>query len=727
MVKIIKNKLMKLTIFLIFTLLLTMFQSPSLSGMMEKPNLSNQHDSFDILLKHYVEDLDRFYVLPQEYDYNVQPHVLDLDGDNTLEMIFIGYDDNTGIAAVFLFKNEEIVDNWPVELLLNTNNIEIVGRIDLNGGSEHGFILRYTTLVSGNATTSFIAVKENRQIDPTFSIILNGSFNPGTVYYDINKDGEEEFVLLGHDGLLHILDLEGNNFTNWPIQISGGVNDSTKFIPPVVEDINNDDEYDIIVCTDGGMVYAWHLNGSLLDGFPFRIPVNYPIEEEGFRTIPLVNDFNNDGKKELAISSTFGYLYAMALDPPNSTFWNIQIPSVVYSSTNAATFDIDNDGYYEIIQCLPNGLVVLRLTMELETVFYVPSGTNVKGFPAIADVNSDNNADIIFKNYLNFMIVDAEGVMLKSVTRYLSAQDTISPIVYDVDNDDEIEILHIAERGYLSIDETNDFGVAPWIYTRGSLKNTINLDVDHDGLWDFEEEIIGTSKTNPDTDTDTISDGLEVNQYILNPLSQDIGTDSDEDELSNIIEVDNYYTNPLNPDTDGDTITDGDEVLQYLTNPLSGDSDDDGMPDNYEIIYDSLDPNDPDDAQEDGDNDNLNNIDEMAWGTDPENPDSDGDSLLDGDEVRKYFTNPNVQDADLDSDNDGITNVDEVDIYGTNPLLADSDNDGYDDGFEIEKGTDPLDPNSFPTERSSYSSLIIILPQFLFLGAIVLKLRKRRR
>ncbi|NPD88777.1 MAG: hypothetical protein HGN29_08625 [Asgard group archaeon] len=714
-----------ISIFLVFILILTSFQSSSFKQLSADSLSLDKENPIHYLLKNYVEDFDRHFILPQEYDYHIQPYVLDLDGDQVLEAIIIGYDDNTGTAAIFLYQNDGIVENWPVELFLNTNNIEVVGKIDLNGGSEHGFILRYTTVLEGNYTTSFVAIKEDRQIEPNFSISLNGSFNQGTIYFDLNKDGEEELALLGHDGLMRILDLEGNDFTNWPIQIPE--NESTKFIPPVIEDINKDDEYDVIVCTDTGMVYAWNLNGSLVKGFPFRIPVNYFLEGEEFRTHPLVDDFNNDGKKELSIASTFGYLYIMALEPPNSTFWDIAIPSVVYSSTHAVSYDIDNDGYHEIIQSLPNGLIVLRLTTELEVVFYIPSETNVNGFPAIADIDSDNKAEIIITNYLSLKIIDGEGNIIKSVTRFLSASDTISPIVYDVDNDNEIEIVHISQRGQLSIDETNDFGLAPWIHVRGSLKNTIDLDSDNDGLWDFEEEIIGTSKNNFDTDTDTISDGLEVNQYILNPLNPDVGTDSDDDGLSNIIEVDNYYTNPLNPDSDGDSISDGDEVLQYSTNPLSGDSDNDGMPDSYEILYDSLDPNDSDDALEDGDNDNLNNIDEMAWGTNPENPDSDGDGLLDGDEIMKYFTNPNLQDADVDYDQDGLTNVEEVDIYNTNPLLADSDGDGYDDGIEITEGSDPLDPSSVPSERTSYITFASFIPQILVLGIIVLKLKKRRR
>jgi hypothetical protein len=69
----------------------------------------------------------------------------------------------------------------------------------------------------------------------------------------------------------------------------------------------------------------------------------------------------------------------------------------------------------------------------------------------------------------------------------------------------------------------------------------------------------------------------------------------------------------------------------------------------------------------DADDDQLLLVDEEALGTDPDNADSDGDGLKDGHEV--YF-------------------------HLTDPTLADSDGDGDEDGWEIDRGLDPLDPES---------------------------------
>ncbi len=89
------------------------------------------------------------------------------------------------------------------------------------------------------------------------------------------------------------------------------------------------------------------------------------------------------------------------------------------------------------------------------------------------------------------------------------------------------------------------------------------LDSDGEGLYDKEEEQIGTDPYNPDTDSDGLTDYEEVRVY---------GTD------------------PLNPDTDYDMLSDGDEVHKYTTNPLKADTDDGGVADGHEVLEDSTDP-----------------------------------------------------------------------------------------------------------------------------------------
>lgn len=222
----------------------------------------------------------------------------------------------------------------------------------------------------------------------------------------------------------------------------------------------------------------------------------------------------------------------------------------------------------------------------------------------------------------------------------------------------------------------------------------------------------GSNPLVADTDNDGISDGVEVNTYGSNPRL----TDTDADGLADAQEA-SLGTALNNPDSDGDGLLDGWEVANSF-NPLS-------TPGNDESGVDT-------------DGDGLTNLQEQSAGSNPRNADSDGDGLSDSAEFLTHHTNPLVADtdgdgmtdkqetdanydpldpdmdrdgmsdgwenahgldpqdstgddgADGDPDNDGLSNIDEY-LNGTNPNLPDSDGDGVPDGVEVANGSDPND------------------------------------
>lgn len=191
-----------------------------------------------------------------------------------------------------------------------------------------------------------------------------------------------------------------------------------------------------------------------------------------------------------------------------------------------------------------------------------------------------------------------------------------------------------------------------------------------------------------DSDNDGVPDGIDLEPN--NP-----NNDSDSDGVSNIDEttgaqnpwtgttlgvVPGDPTNPLVKDTDADGLQDDDEVTKG-SNPNVADTDVDGVTDDVDV--------NPTDPQSDTDSDGVSDFDETngiqnPWSdgvlgdtpgdaTDPLDDDSDGDSINDDDE---------------NSDSNG---------YVTDPNRADTDGDGAYDQFEIDSGTDPINPADKPS------------------------------
>jgi hypothetical protein len=228
------------------------------------------------------------------------------------------------------------------------------------------------------------------------------------------------------------------------------------------------------------------------------------------------------------------------------------------------------------------------------------------------------------------------------------------------------------------------------------------VDTDGDAMPDPYEELHPCLDPDvPDATADPDGDGLQsLSEYGLGTDPCD--SDTDNDGLTDGVEVNTYGTEPLDPDTDNDGLSDGAEVNTYGTDPLDPDSDDDALNDGYEALHSCLEPMVPDSAA-DPDGDGASNLTEFLSGTDPCNPDTDDDTVLDGADNCLFVANTDQTDTDgdglgdacdADDDNDGLSDSDETAVYGTNPLDPDTDDDGLSDGAEVPLGGDPLDPDS---------------------------------
>ena len=162
------------------------------------------------------------------------------------------------------------------------------------------------------------------------------------------------------------------------------------------------------------------------------------------------------------------------------------------------------------------------------------------------------------------------------------------------------------------------------------------VDSDGDGLSDAEEELAGTSPTNPDTDGDGLSDFIE-SVVDFDPLSPA--------DMLDMPTACNGVDARLDSDLDG--LNDCEEAV-LGTDPTLTDSDGDGIPDHLELLgfTNYLEP----DAQFDADGDGVSNGDEVLQRTDPRSTDTGSHlsfgyryDLDDEGVVRELFAPPLIQ------------------------------------------------------------------------------------
>ncbi len=239
-------------------------------------------------------------------------------------------------------------------------------------------------------------------------------------------------------------------------------------------------------------------------------------------------------------------------------------------------------------------------------------------------------------------------------------------------------------------------------------------DSDGDGLTNAQEDALGTSRNNADTDGDGANDGAEVGGNLNAPVDTDgDGTpdvhessliDTDGDGVSN--QADAANNNPCLPnansapclalDSDGDGLSNGQENVQG-TNRNDPDTDGDGVNDGAEV---GGNVNAPADTDGDG----------VIDAIESSIVDADGDGVPD--QADPFNNNPCVPSPNsaaclaADSDGDGLTNAQE-DALGTNRNQADTDGDGTPDGVEVGGNVSaPVDTDGdgIPNVRESWSS-----------------------
>lgn len=271
-----------------------------------------------------------------------------------------------------------------------------------------------------------------------------------------------------------------------------------------------------------------------------------------------------------------------------------------------------------------------------------------------------------------------------------------------------------------------------------------------------------TNRTVEATASNTFSiGGLPASQ----PYSLTAFLDANTNQIQDAFEASGTY--PANP-----VVVSTTDALITLTNSPA-DSDSDGLPDYWEFAYFGSTTNAS--SYADADSDGLTNVEEYQLGTSPANRDSDSDEIWDGDEARKYFTNPLVPNPwagakpqtqyyydktdrltaaeysrgsngfsivyvydgngnilrqktlARDANGNGLPDVWEFQNGLTNnaSAFADSDGDGWSDYQELKGGSLPRDASSVPLNPPQTKPLAVVLANpgtLTSLGYVALRL-----
>lgn len=217
----------------------------------------------------------------------------------------------------------------------------------------------------------------------------------GSVWGDEENGG---IVVLRHDGTL---------MPGWPqmtFNIRGALQTEGIGKAPVVADLDADGDLEILVGTFDMRVYAWHHDGTPVDGWPQFV-------YDTVWSSPVVGDLDNDGLPEVIVgvdshldpyhnSINGGALYVFNHD--GTLFGNFPKYFNEIFTSSPALADLNGDGYLDIVigggryYGSSDGYKVHVLDRFGN---YLPgwpkaTGDSVTGSPAVADIDNDGDLEI---------------------------------------------------------------------------------------------------------------------------------------------------------------------------------------------------------------------------------------------------------------------------------------------------------------------------------------------
>jgi hypothetical protein len=594
------------------------------------------------------------------------------------------------------------------------------------------------SLSANDISVRFYMDSKSNFIDETHINITAGSSQQALVYWQVPREKGIHKIIVEIDGENQIAETnENNNDANISVMIRQPYDIVLSSEYPLREYINPEISgfYYITVSNEGYFTDTITLEFTQPDSPWFAIlnktSVTLRSGESTTVQLTVYPDSDGDGinnyiEETSNYMASYSYLNKGITTSDSTTISNIDLNDQIHqlkvrtnltlpSNVNYDVLDLKNLVKFSLTSgtnpnidltnpAIKNSIVFHDSEVSLNIIYlFNISGNGNYAMSASLDQNFEN----VIKDYT--MIIN--DLTLYGTGLNPNEQDTdhdgipdkqeidlgLSPINPDTDGDgiwDGAEIDYWQSRGYtynegvilaLIPDRDND-NLNDGVELSQYFTDPNNKDSDMDSISDGDEvNIYHTDPMNPDSDGDGMPDGWEVLNG-LNPINPgDAGMDNDIDGLNNLLEY-LHGADPKSKDTDKDGLNDGDELglaetdgipNKFITNPSMSDSDGDGMPDGWEVLN-NLNPTDSSDAALDQDTDGLTALEEYHNHTNPFNPDCDGDTLLDGDEVNIYKTDPNKK----DTDGDGLTDDIETMVgSNTDPLKSDTDGDDLPDGW----------------------------------------------
>ncbi len=333
----------------------------------------------------------------------------DITGDGFSELAF---GDENGRILVFKHNGEQAAGSPYNVGFSKTTTVPALADLTNDGKLEIIITSYERDSPNGNAQLHVLSWSNGAFSQlPGFPVDFEYGSQSSPVVGDINNDGELNIVFVSSGRLadstyakLHVLDLLARPLAGFPVELSPSSLGAT----PALYDINRDGRLEILLRaqpTSTGIhgIYAYNWQGEIMPNFPFLLPWGHPFAHVA------IADMTGDGEPEFAFGGV------RAVDSGHVFVWDIEgnmlpgFPQPIFATWvdgNVAMGDVSGDGLADVVVPTSKGfLYAFNYQGQIVPGFPLEAENVhvVKGFqtsPTLVDIDGDGDLEI-FAGSLN--------------------------------------------------------------------------------------------------------------------------------------------------------------------------------------------------------------------------------------------------------------------------------------------------------------------------------------
>ncbi len=405
-----------------------------------------------------------------------------MDEDDDLEIVY-----NIGQKVYAWNIDGTEVDGWPVQVQLYPNGAPAFG--DIDGDSEGEIVVSTATPGTGAQGRIFAFEKDGTTVSG-FPVILGGGATKTPVLADLDGDDILEIIVEERsypDGYVGVYKGDGSSYPGFPVMLD--------YIPGstvAVGDITGDNIPEI-VAESYYSIYAFDVNGNVLEGFPFT-----PGNDRVFSySSPVLADLDGDGKREIlagdhSLSAGNGAVHVLKYDGSVFPGWPKYTGYWIYGPP--AVGDIDGDNSLDVAI----GDQVLSGSPLSKVFVWDKDGTYLPGWPVsniwsinnqiiIADLDGDNMVELMWDDNTNsgiYLGYNHDGTPMSGWPLTVTGSSFfMNPFVADVNNDGILDLSGASadiggSQAYFYLWNTNEA-----VNEELAILPVLQYNVRHDGVY----------------------------------------------------------------------------------------------------------------------------------------------------------------------------------------------------------------------------------------------------